>query len=196
MTEENHLRARGSLIDALSSALDRGNHGLQNVPGLLKRILTDGSWQEFETARGEQVTYERFQDFVTTPPLKGIGASIDLIKRIVGTDDPELLVLLRDAMRAKQGRPGSGETRADSARVSGTSGEDAALTADRLAREAPEEYAAVLRGERTLHAAAVRAGIRHRRIAIRLDNAESAAETLRKHMTHEQLMALIKLLAE
>jgi len=131
---------------------------------------------------------------VTARPLSGLGASIDLVTRIIGTDDPELLRMLRDALKSGPGRRANPEPGRDS-KLS-AKGEDVALTAERLAREAPEEYAAVLRGERTINAAAVRAGIRRRRIAIRLDSAESAAETLRKHMTSEQLHSLIKLLRE
>jgi hypothetical protein len=192
MTEE--LRDRALLVESLGSALRNGEHGLKTVPALLKRVLADESWRDFETKRGEHVTHDRFIDFVTARPLRGLGASIELITRIVGTDDPELLRMLRDALKGTRGRRTDLEPGVDSTLSS--KGEDVALTAERLAREAPDEYAAVLRGERTIHAAAVRAGIRRRRIAIRLDNADSAAETLRKHMTREQLQALIKLLTD
>jgi hypothetical protein len=191
MTSE--LRDHALLVESLGSALRNGDHGLRTVPALLKRVLADGSWREFETKRGERVTHDRFIDFVTTRPLRGLGASLELITRIVGTDDPELLRMLRDVLRSTRGRSADTEPGVDC--LLGSKGEDVALTAERLAREAPEEYAAVLRGEQTINAAAVRAGIRRRRIAIRLDNAESAAETLRKHMTREQLQALAKLLS-
>jgi hypothetical protein len=192
MTDE--LRDRALIVESLGSALRNGDHGLKTVPALLKRILAEESWRDFETRRGEHVTHDRFIDFVTTRPLRGLGASMDLITRIVGTDDPELLRMLRDALKSRRGRRTDLEPGVDF--TLSAKGEDVALTAERLAREAPEEYEAVLRGERTIHAAAVRAGIRHHRIAIRLDNAQSAAETLRKHMSPEQLHALIKLLGE
>jgi hypothetical protein len=67
------LRARGGLVDALSSALDSGGHGLSNVPVLLKRLLAEEGWREFETVRGEVVRHERFEEFVAAPPLKGLG---------------------------------------------------------------------------------------------------------------------------
>lgn len=192
MTDE--LRDHALLVESLGSALRSGDHALKTTPALLKRILTDESWRDFITKRGEHVTHDRFVDFVTAPPLSGLGASIALITRIIGTDDPELLRLLRDAIKSTRRHRDDLEPGADSALS--PKGEDVALTAERLAREAPDEYAAVLRGERTLNAAAVRAGIRRHRISIRLDNAESAAETLRKNMTRDQLQALIKLLAD
>jgi hypothetical protein len=192
MTSEQ--RDSALLVESLGSALRSGDHGLKTVPALLKRILAEESWRDFETKRGEHVTHDRFIDFVTAKPLSGLGASVDLIKRIVGTDDPELLVLLREALKGRRGRRTDLQPGVDS--MLSHAAEDVALTAERLAREAPDEYAAVLRGERTIHAAAVRAGIRRRRIAIRLDNAESAADTLRKHMTREQLHKLIELLGD
>ncbi len=190
------LRDHALLVESLGSALRNGDHAFSTVPGLLKRVLTAESWRDFITKRGEHVTHDRFEDFVTTRPLRGLGASMTLIIRIIGTDDPELLRLLREASKGKRGRPKEEDEDSTSAPRSKAGAEEAALTAERLAREAPDEYAAVLRGERTLNAAAVRAGIRRHRVSIRLDSAESAAETLRKHMTHDQLLALLKLLAD
>lgn len=127
--------------------------------------------------------HERFADFVTTPPLRGLGASMDLIDRIVGTSDPDLLRMLREAKKGKPGRPKKGEEKAmESIGISrGTADHEA----DRLAREAPEEYEAVRRGEKTIHAAAVAAGIRPRRISIRLDDPASAVRSIRNNATPE-----------
>ena len=171
------------LVDALGSALRRGDNALGAIPGLLKRILAEEAWREFITQRGEMVQHERFADFVTTPPLRGLGASMDLIDRIVGTSDPDLLRMLREAKKGKPGRPKKGEEKAmESIGISrGTADHEA----DRLAREAPEEYEAVLRGEKTIHAAAVAAGIRPRRISIRLDDPASAVRSIRNNATPE-----------
>src|SRR5690606_8487819 len=137
-------KANAVLVDALGSALRRGDNALGAIPGLLKRILAEEAWREFITQRGEMVQHERFADFVTTPPLRGLGASMDLIDRIVGTSDPDLLRMLREAKKGKPGRPKKGEEKAmESIGISrGTADHEA----DRLAREAPEEYEAVLRG--------------------------------------------------
>jgi hypothetical protein len=195
VSEPNPLRARGSLVNALSSALDRGNHGLENVPGLLKRILADESWREFETARGEHVTHDRFESFVSEPPLRGLGATTAVIDRIIGTGDPDLLRMLREARKVGPGHRSDLRPPIESIGGSLNSGR-ADAAADRLARDAPEEYAAVQRGEKSINAAAISAGIRRRRIAVRLDSAESAAETLRKHMPPAEIARLRDLLAE
>ena len=80
--------------------------------------------------------------------------------RIVGTSDPDLLRLLRRAKARGRGR------RTDLEPPTESVGRDAMTTgasdyaATRLARTSPEEYAAVQAGERTINAAAVRAGTR------------------------------------
>lgn len=190
------VTAKGNavLVEALGSSLRYGGSALQDVPTLLKRILAEEAWREFATPRGELARHDRFADFVTTQPTKGLGASMELIDRIVGTDDPDLLRMLREAKKVGQGHRSDLSHCADSTRS--RSAEDSANTVDRLAREAPEELAAIERGEKTIHAAALAAGIRRRRVPVRLDSAESAAKTLRKHMPPEARQALARLLLD
>ncbi|MGV2385324.1 MAG UNVERIFIED_CONTAM: hypothetical protein LOD86_08665 [Thermobifida fusca] len=177
------LKHRASVIESLGSSLRRGGASLGTVPGLLKRVLQEEAWREFETSRGDVVRHERFSDFVATPPLKGLGASMELIDRIVGTDDPDLLRMLREAKKVGQGR------RSDLSLPDESTGSVArdrdAEDAERLAREAPDEYEAVKRGEKTIHAAAVAAGIRKRRISIRLDDPTSAIRSIRNNASPE-----------
>jgi len=176
-------KANAVLVDALGSSLRYGGNALEAVPDLLKKLLAEEAWREFVTKRGELVRHERFADFVTTPPLKGLGASMELIDRIVGTSDPDLLRMLREAKKGKPGRPRKGEEKGSDSDPISKDGADAA--ADRLAREAPEEYEAVRRGEMTIHAAAVAAGIRKRRISIRLDDPASAIRSIRNNASPE-----------
>lgn len=190
------LRGNALVNDALGSALRRGGDALGTVPALLKRALKDGTWREFVTKRDEHIQHERFADFVTARPLAGLGADMALIDRIVGTDDPDLLRMLHEANKGKPGRPRAGaEKSVDSTDIS-DGGARSDLTAERLARDAPDEYAAVQRGEKSINAAAISAGIRRRRVPVRLDSAESAAETLRKHMPPEARRRLAELLKE
>lgn len=178
-------KANAVLVDALGSALRRGDNALGAIPGLLKRILAEEAWREFITQRGELVQHERFADFVTTPPLRGLGASMELIDRIVGTSDPDLLRMLREAKKVGRGSVGRGRPSIGHVDSTSPNGGATDYAADRLAREAPEEYEAVLRGEKTIHAAAVAAGIRPRRISIRLDDPASAVRSIRNNATPE-----------
>ena len=178
-------KANAVLVDALGSSLRYGGNALEAVPDLLKKLLAEEAWREFVTQRGELVQHERFADFVTTPPLKGLGASMELIDRIVGTSDPDLLRMLREAKKGKPGRPRKGEKmEGDSPSIKHGLGESGPAV-DRLAREAPDEYEAVERGEKTIHAAAVAAGIRKRRISIRLDDPVSAIRSIRNNASPE-----------
>lgn len=187
-------KANNVLVETLGTSLRYGGSALSDVPDLLKRVLAEGAWREFVTRRGELVHHDRFAAFVAAPPLGGLGADMALIERIVGTADPDLLRLLRDANKGKPGRPrNDAKNSVDSTGIS-DGAERSDLTAQRLAIEAPDEYAAVQRGEKSIHAAAISAGIRKRRIPVRLDSPESAAETLRKHMPPETRRRLAELL--
>ena len=185
------LRARGSLVDALSSALDRGGHGLNNAPTLLRRLLEEGSWREFETSRGEVVQHARFADFILTPPLKGLGADVDLVRRIV-KDDIETLDLLDQALQNPVGRPEMNNIIQDKA-PQGTS-QDRALR--KLRQDAPDLHAEVLTGRLSAHAAMVKAGFRPRTFTVRGDRPDSIVKTLRRNLSPEQLNELRRLLDE
>ncbi|MDX2557647.1 hypothetical protein [Streptomyces stelliscabiei] len=187
MTDSSPLRARGGLIDALSSTVDRGGHGLKHTPPLLRRVLEEGAWQEFETVRGEVVQHTDFLGFVTTPPLKGLGATVDLVRRMVA-DDPVALDLLDRAVGGEKA-PGDPVSHSEA-----TPTQTAALR--RLQKDAPELHARVLAGELSAHAAMVQGGFRARTISVPVSKPESAARALRKNLKPEELAHLIKLLSE
>lgn len=183
-------RQNADLVESLGSALRDGEHGLGTVPMLLHRVLDAESWREFVTQRGDEVEHDSWAEFVTTLPLKGLGSTPEMVRRIAG-DDPELLRKLRDAEKVGQGvRTDLLHSESESSQASDTSG----YAAQRLAAQAPEEYEAVLAGEKTLHAAALSAGFRRPRVPVRLDSADSAAKTLRKHMSPEVIAQLKELL--
>lgn len=190
------LRARGGLVDALSSALDSGGHGLSNVPVLLKRLLAEEGWREFETVRGEVVRHERFVDFVAAPPLKGLGAEISLIKRIVA-DDREAVDLLDQAL---QGKHGGDRSKLDNIQLASPSsaptGTSQARALRRLRKDAPELHAEVIAGRLSAHAAMVKAGFRTRTISVPVEHPDRVAAALRRHMTQEQLEELVRHLTD
>jgi len=185
-------KANNVWVEALGSALLRGGAALENVPGLLKRLLREEAWRQFQPKIGPVVRHERFADFVTTPPVQGLGASVELVRRIVA-DDPEAVDLLDKALAGRQGE------RTDLVynihkveRPAGTA-KDRALR--KLRTDAPELHAQVLAGKLSAHAAMVKAGFRPRTFTVRPDP-KSAARTLRKYMTREQLLELARLLME
>lgn len=184
------LIQRDQLVDDLRGAIHSGESGLNYVPRLLRRVLETNAWKErYDAKTRKPVAFESFAEFVRTPPTEGLGADMALINRMVGTSDPDLLRLLRDARKVGRGHKRDSD-------YESIDSETASYTAQRLAERAPEEYEAVKRGEQTIHRAAVKAGIRRHRIPIRLDSAESAAKTLRTHMPRETLARLADLLTK
>lgn len=183
----NTPKANAVLVEALGSSLRRGGNALDDIPDLLKRILREEAWREFITPRGALVRHGRFVDFVTTTPTAGLGASVELVERIV-VDDPEAVTLLRDVLKEKPG-PKSRDviTRTET-------GTSRGYALQRLLRDAPELHAEVLAKRLSAHAAMVQAGFQPKTISIPIARPESVARALRKHMTPDDLAQLIQLL--
>lgn len=142
------------LVELLSGAIDRGGASLENVPGLLAKLLRVGGWRDRVIRKtGQRATFARFEDFVTTPPLDGLGASMDLVRKLV-RDDPMTLDLLDQATVGKQG------AHTDNVSVSDGQGNARQYALRRLRKSAPEIHARVLTGEVSAHAGMVAAGFR------------------------------------
>ena len=178
-----------SVVSSLGSALQMGGSALEDVPGLLAKVLDEELWREFKTPRGE-ARHDSFESFVTTPPTQGLGTSVALIRRIVG-DDPKARDLLDQAMQ---------RTCADNKPVNNVNERPVGNTADqalrRLRKERPDLHAQVLEGTTSPHGAMVAAGFRPRTATVRLDDPKRAAATLRKKLTAEQRQQLAAYLLE
>lgn len=196
MTEVDRMVRNRHLVEGLERSLRDGKHGLSVVPGLLKRVLIEESWREFVTQRDEHVFYERFTDFVVMPPLKGIGATVELLQRLV-EGDPEAEDLL-DKQLKEDGRQGkrtdllNNMKEVTAAYPRGTS-KDYALR--KLRKDAPELHAEVIAGRLTAHAAMVKGGFRPRTFTVRADSPESVAAALRRQLDPNMLAKLAHLLA-
>lgn len=80
---EDKLRHADTVVEALSNALTRADHRLALVPGLVLQLINGDLWQERIVQRtGEYVRFARFEEFVTTPPLDGLGASLATLRRV------------------------------------------------------------------------------------------------------------------
>src|SRR6266496_2587115 len=186
------LRARGSDVAMLSDALRRGGSALESVPQQIRHLLASHEWEHFVTRLGKEVRHERFAEFVTTPPLAGLGASIDLIRRLLG-DDTVALNLLDEALRAPHG---GDHSKVNNMKVAQPRGTSRAYALRRLRKDAPELHAEELAGRLKPNAAMVKAGFRPRTLTVPLGRPDSVAQTLIKHMEPEELIALVRLLAD
>jgi hypothetical protein len=188
---DNDLERRDIYVSNLQSALDDGERGLQHVPGHIKRIIRQDMWQErIVQATGELAEYDHFAEFVNDPPPKGLGADVDMLKRMCKKDD-EALRLLREVVTGEVG---------DNQHTEGTSnrsthGTTKDYTLDRLAREDAELYEKVVADEMSANAAAIEAGFRDKTATIPIhkggeEQHERAAERLAKHF--DDVETLIK----
>jgi hypothetical protein len=186
----NQLLENGQFVGDLRGAL-RDAMSLDEVPVILKRILTENRWQSFTIPQTrETVNYTRFEEFAKTKPLEGLGASIATIKRMV-RDDPEALDLLDRAMQ----QPHGGNRKVNNVNLDDKPEGNSANRALRKLRDgAPELHARVLAGELSPHAAMVEAGFRRRSISVPDDPTRAAAVILR-HFQGPRLKALITALS-
>jgi hypothetical protein len=181
-------KERAWVIDALGSALADGETSLGQVPQLLRKVLENDAWKEFETQMGKHVTHSRFEDFVTTPPLDGLGTSMEFIKEIV-SKDVELQMLLARSLRETHG----GDRKSEHAKekIKKSNGlfdfEKESKKQDQygrrilqLEKKSPDLYAQVLAGQKTVYAASVEAKIDHPTMTVTLDSPKSARALVTK----------------
>lgn len=189
------LRRNGNLIESLGSSLRSGGHALGTAPALLHQILEGESWRDFVTQRGERVEYANFAEFVTTQPLHGLGASVDIVRRLV-RDDPETLDLLDRALQRPLGSNQHSEGLDNIQTLDPPSGTSREAALRRLRKDRPDLHAEVLGSRLSAHAAMVQAGFRPRTATVPMDTAENAARALRRNMSPEALAELARLISE
>ncbi|MFJ8442513.1 hypothetical protein [Kitasatospora griseola] len=97
MSDTVNANGNAVLVNALSSSMRSTLNGMESVPGLVRQVIEEECWRTFTTPRGEQVTHESFESFVTTEPTKGLGYSVNELMRLVA-DDPETTRLVADLL--------------------------------------------------------------------------------------------------
>jgi hypothetical protein len=178
-------KANNVLVETLGTSLRYGGSALSDVPDLLKQLLTEGAWRNFVTRSGEHVTYDRFADFVVTPPLKGLGSDVDLVRRIVA-NDKETFDLLDQALQNPVGHPPIGNNVPDR-----PEGNSAAKALRRLRKDAPELHSEVLAGRLSAHGAMLKAGFRPKTVTVPVTRPEAVARALLKYMSADDIARLI-----
>jgi hypothetical protein len=201
----NPLVRNRNMVDALASAVRGGSESLGQVPGLLCLVLEKEAWRHFTTALGKEVEHARIADFIAMPPLDGLGASVDLVRKIVA-EDARALDLLDQALKdgSRQGErvdlldnrqevktppAPTGSTRLRALRKLRTEAEGGNEQAAAL-------HADVLASRISPHAAMVEAGFRPKTISVPVSKPERVAAYLRKHMPRESLLRLVELLTK
>ena len=186
-----HEPTPGAVIDSLASSMRHGLSGLERVPELVIQVCENGLWREWVTKRGEPVGHERFEDFVTTEPLKGLGTTVEALLRACRDHQKA-----RDAIDDARQRPAHRPTGTLDNVKGYSDGNSADQALRRLRKDRPDLHEAVLEERLSAHAAMVQAGFRPRTATVRLDNPEKIATTLRKRLSPEQLRHLAQLLTK
>jgi hypothetical protein len=186
----------GHLLDALYFSVRDGKK-IDNIPGLIEQLLAEDLWKNVYVEETEQtVTYERFEDFITTPPPEGLGTKIKVLERLIGNDKKSLDLL----NAALQGKPGqklranqrSVETVTDES-VKRRAGSARLANMRRLREKHPALLQRVLNKEITVNTAMIEAGYKKKRIIVYAE-VEPVAEKLKSEFSKKELNRIIKLL--
>lgn len=156
----DQLRINDDIVDTLRRGIFYGGGSLKNVPTLIKRVLSEGMWRErIAVKTGERVTFDRFEQFVTEQPIRGLGASMDVVRNII-RDDVEAVDLLDQAVQNPHGKH---TPDVDNVNITERpEGNSADYALRKLRKDAPELHARVIAGELSPHGAMVEAGFRKR----------------------------------
>ena len=150
------------LCSSTEQAIRHGIGRLDNVPGMIKRIIETGAWKLRKIESGEVVDAEAegmtFREFITGKPFRGWGESPAKIEAII-RDDAEVLAMWREAMKLPHANQHtrSSDNITEAERVTGTS---RSYTLSRLQRVRPDLFKRVTQGELSANAAAIQAGFR------------------------------------
>ena len=199
MSELNKSVLAGHLLDALYFSVRDGKK-IDNIPGLIEQLLAEDIWKTVYVEETERtITYEHFEDFVTTPPPEGLGTKIKVLERLIG-DDEVTLNLLDAAIQGKPGKKWDSRTvdekntvydiHSKKRRPAGTS-RMAGLRRLRLHR--PDLLELVLSKEMTVNQAMIKAGFRKKRIMVYAE-VEPVVAKLKKEFNDEQLKQIIEML--
>jgi hypothetical protein len=183
------LLANDEVVTMLRSSLGSTEHGLGTVPNAVKVVIRDDMWRERTlAATGQYVSFDSFAAFVTTPPLEGLGATLDQLRGICRGDREAL-----DAIdRATQNAHGVHVGDVDNVNVR-PGGNASAAALRRLRKDRPDLHAEVLAGEKSPHAAMVEAGFRTPTLSVPL-TAEGVLRAAQR-LSERDLAELVALLA-
>jgi|SRR5262245_31280584 len=186
--DQSELIYNYEVTDALGHAISSGEHGLGNVPGLLKKIIKEGRWRERYIRQTKKVQkFEKFAEFVATKPLEGLGSDIKTLRRLCA-DDPEALDELEKAVQGKAGAPkgnkNAAKTNSDIITDCFSGSDDNRGTSPtyalrRLRKDRPDLHKQVIEKKLSPHAAMVKAGFRPKTITIPVDVKKAAKAIVR-----------------
>jgi hypothetical protein len=157
---------------------------LKHVPAMLTRVIKTRAWERWRWI-GSEFTAPSLGIYLTKSPPKGLGASLEMVEKLI-SNDVEALALFRRETTAPPGRtlaepepmlfepkrPGPAPTLFDQPKTQQITNSDnvtnsnprrgnsKAYTLSRLESEAPELFKLVVQKKLSANAAAIKAGFR------------------------------------
>lgn len=195
MTDRQQRNDR--IVNSLRSAVNDGRLGLDDVPGLIKKVLRARMWCDRVISQtGERARFDSFAAFAEAQPLEGLGTTLKTLQRLCA-DDREALDLIDRAVQGKRG--GSRKPREKEAarqRDPCQSGNSQQYALRRLRSARPELHAQVLAGDISPHRAMQLAGFRKLMISVPLEPVAAANALARKldRNALENLISTLRLL--
>ena len=153
---------KGQLCDITMSAIYHGCTKLDSIPALIRRIIENRAWECRQVKMRGIVQLTNLREMITRKPMEGWGEDPERIEGLI-RNDPETLVLWREAMKDKQGgdRRSDVAIKVDNINLDKTSkGTSRSYTVSRLQRESPELFKQVVAKTLSANAAAIQAGWR------------------------------------
>lgn len=157
---EGRLIRNSDLCQSLDKSLRQGEMGIGSTCDLIKAVIREKAWTRRKIRTGELITLSSLRELITKPPLEGYGEKIEDVERMIA-NDPEALADFREAVKEHGNNQHTAKSNPYNIREAKvTCGTGKAYTLSRLKRETPDLFAAVVRGELSANAAAVKAGWR------------------------------------
>lgn len=191
----SNLHERGQGIKILSRLLHNTDIDLEHIPALIVRVVDEEMWSERVIEQtGEIVRFDSFVEFVTTPPLAGLGTTIDTLKKLCVGDKRAIDAIDRALQQSK--KPSNHDT--NESDESESQEENLRNTFNyelrKLRTESPDIHRRVLDGEISAYAGMIEAGFKQRRLPYYPDDPTKTAQLLLKNMSREDIQVLIQYL--
>lgn len=156
--DDKFLIARDTFVQLLWQAFHHGGSEVDGIPGLLKRVIREDSWRKRIVRTGKVVEFDNFEEFVTTPPLKGLGGTLEDLVKFCKVDQ-EALNLIDQVTGNHQGKRNDLVDNVNEV-LERPAGNTKQYAIRKLRKDRPDLHARVMAEEITPHAAMVEAGFR------------------------------------
>jgi hypothetical protein len=184
----DNLRLNGRTVEALRSAISDGSAGLNDVPGILIKVITEGMWKRrLVQQTSQEVRFRRFIEFVEAQPPEGLGTNIKMLRRLCADEAEALDLIDRVAQTSHGGDRRSDNFKFDNVKLDlSETGNSRAYALRRLRKDRPDLHARILLGEISPHQAMKEAGFRRKTLSVPYNPVE-AARVIAKRFSKREL---------